>query len=81
MDKEKVKEKIERIKLKAERFLVGDIKAFVKTIYDDYYFCDILSVGEDYLFVYSFTGKRNGEKDRIAWEDISEIKEYEEERK
>ena len=75
---EGIRKKIERLKVKAELFLEKNIKTFVKTIHNDYYFCDILSVGELYLYIYNFAGKRKGEKDRLIWTDISEIFEYEE---
>jgi len=71
-------DKIERLKVKADLFLKNDIKVFIKTISDNYYFCDILLVGEIYLMLYNFAGKRKGEKDRLVWTDIVEIKEYEE---
>ncbi len=75
---EGIREKIERLKVKAELFLNKDIKAFIKTIQENYYFCDILSVGEIHLYIYNFAGKRKGEKDRLIWTDISEIFEYKE---
>ena len=73
---EKVKDKVERLKVKAELFLENNIRAFIKTIQNDYYFCDILVVGDLYLFVVDFDGKRKGEKSRLIWSDISEIYEY-----
>jgi len=73
-----VTEKIERFKLKAELFLKEDIKAFVKDVYDNYHFCDILLVGEDWLMVKHFKGKREGEKVRILWADILVLDEYRE---
>ena len=73
---EKVKDKVERLKVKAELFLENNIRAFIKTIQNDYYFCDILVVGDLYLYVVDFTGKRKGEKSRLIWSDISEIYEY-----
>ena len=73
-----IKEKVERMKAKAELFLENDIRVFIKTIYDDYYFCDIILVGDVYLVVQSFTGKRNGEKDKLVWTDIVSLDEYKE---
>jgi len=73
-----VTEKIERFKLKAELFLKEDIKAFVKDVYDNYHFCDILLVGEDWLMVKHFKGKKEGEKVRILWADILVLDEYRE---
>jgi hypothetical protein len=74
-----IKEKIERLKVKAELFLDKDIRVFVKTVQNDYYFCDILSVGDIHLAIQSFAGKREGQKDYLVWTDISEIYEYREE--
>ena len=68
MDKEKVIEKVERFKLKAEQFLSNNQKAFIK------------DVDETYLYIEDFTGKRKGERNRINWYDLIELKEYEEER-
>ncbi|KKK99009.1 hypothetical protein LCGC14_2637060, partial [marine sediment metagenome] len=45
---------------------------------DNYYFCDILLFGEDYLIVQHFTGKKTGEKERILWYDIIKFEEYKE---
>jgi len=75
---EGIRSKIERLKVKAELLLDNNTKVFIKTIHNDYYFCDILLVGDTYLFVYNFAGKRKGEKDRLIWTDISEIFEYKE---
>jgi len=72
-----IKEMIERNKIKAEQFLKEDIRVFIKDVQDNYYFCDILIVGEVNLLVYNFAGKREGEKSRLNWADIIELKEYE----
>ena len=74
----KVKDMDERMKAKAEIFLKNSIKAFIVDVYDNYYFCDILLVGEDYLYVKHFTGKKKGEKERIVWFDIIKFEEYQE---
>jgi len=78
---ETVKDKIERLKGKAEIFLKNNTKAFIVDIYDNYYFCDIILVGEDYLYVQHFTGKKKGEKERIVWFDIIKFEEYQEKEK
>jgi hypothetical protein len=78
MATETITEKIERFKLKAELFLREDIRAFIKDIYDNYHFCDIILVGEDYLMIQFFKGSRKGERLRIFWGDIIEISEYKE---
>jgi len=80
MEKEKEMENIERFKIKAELFLKEDIKAFVKDTYDNYYFCDIVLVGENWLVVKDFSGRRDYENTRILWIDVKDIQEYKEER-
>jgi len=71
-------EKIERMKVKAELFLKEDIRVFVKDVYDNYHFCNIILVGEDWLVIKHFKGKREGEKVRILWADILVLDEYRE---
>jgi len=74
-----IKETLERLKEKAEFFLENNLRAFIKDKYDNFYFCDILIVGETHLLIYNFAGKREGEKDRLLWIDVEDIKEYKEE--
>jgi len=80
MDKEKdiLMEKIERLRLKAELFLKNNEKCFIIDLYNNFYFCDILFVGEDYLVVHGFDGIRKGEKDRILWADVLKLENYKE---
>lgn len=73
---EGIREKVERLKVKAELFLNNDTRVFIKTIYEDFHFCDILIVGDLFLEIYNFAGKRKGEKDRLVWTDIIKIEEY-----
>lgn len=73
-----LKEKAERVKVKAEIFLNKNIKAFIVDANNDFYFCDIKSVGEDYLIVIGFAGQRKLEKDKIFFIDILRFEEYEE---
>lgn len=67
---------MEMVKERAELFLKYDKRVFIKTIRNDYFFCDILTCGEDFIYVQSFEGKRAGEKDQIFWIDIENIMEY-----
>lgn len=78
---ETAKEKIERFKGKAEVFLKNNTKAFIVDINDNYYFCKILLVSSDYLYIQHFTGKKKFEKERIIWYDIIKFDEYEEREK
>jgi len=72
-----VKEQVERFKGKANVFLRNNLKAFIVDSSDDYYFCYILGMDEDYIYVEHFTGKHQGEKDKILWFDIIKFEEYE----
>ncbi len=74
----KIKNKVDRNKAKAEMFLENDMKVVVKTFNKDYYFCKILLVGEINLRVDNFAGQRIGTKDTINWFDIFDITEYQE---
>jgi len=72
-------EKVERLKAKADVFLKNDIRAFIKDFDDNFYFCDVLLVGELKLLISNFAGKRKGEKTDLYWQDIKSIDEYSEE--
>ncbi len=76
-----VKDMAERMKAKAEIFLKDSIKAFIVDVFDNYYFCDIIFVGEDSIHVQHFTGKKKFEKERIFYPDIIKFEEYKEEKK
>ncbi len=80
MDKENIKDKIERLKLKAEFLCKENIKVFVKDIYNTYYFCNIVFVGEQRLVVVPFVGRKENESISLLWMDIENIKEYTEEK-
>ena len=71
-----IRDKIERFKIKAEEFLKENIKCFVRDEKDNYYFCDILFVGENYLVVQDFQGLRKFEKNRIWWADVIQLEPY-----
>lgn len=76
---ETAKEMVERFKGKAEVFLKNNTPVFIIDTADNYYFCDILLIGEDYLYIQHFTGKKKGEKERIVWFDILKFEEYKDE--
>ncbi len=69
-------DRIELLRKKAEYFLNKDIKAFIIDSNNDYFFCYILVVGEDHLYVQHFEGKKKHEKERILWFDIIKFDEY-----
>lgn len=75
---EELRNKIERNKIKAERFKKNNQRAFIIDMDDTYYFCYIIFVGEEGIHLENFEGVRKGEKSRIFWEDILRIKEYKE---
>jgi hypothetical protein len=71
-----LRQTIERQKVKAEDFLNNNIRAFIIDIKNTYYFCDIIFVGDAFLFVQSFKGSRMGMKEKIYWADITKFEEY-----
>lgn len=71
-------EKVKKYKEKAEYFLEYNIKAFIKDSNDQFYFCDILIVGETHLYIENFAGHRKGIKNKILWIDIEVFNEYKE---
>jgi hypothetical protein len=73
-----IQEKIERFKIKAEEFLKENNKCFIIDVLDNYYFCEILFVGENYLVVQDFKGLRKFEKTRLWWADVIKLVEYKE---
>lgn len=76
---DKVKDTIERYKVLAELFLKNDTRALVKDVDDNFYFCDILFVGEDKLRVQCFAPEqRAGLKFDIYWLLITKLDEYKE---
>jgi len=77
-----VKEKIERLKIKARLFLSENKKAFIKDIYDNYYFCYIIpNDNPNELEIKNFGGHRFKEgkiNETLYWVDILDIQEYKE---
>ena len=73
-----LKEMMERFKVKAEIFLKNNTKAFIVDTKDDWHFCYIILVGEDFLEIQHFEGDRKAEFERIYWTDIFKFEEYRE---
>jgi hypothetical protein len=71
-------EKVKGLKEKAEFLLENNIRAFIKDQFNNFYFCDILVIGETHLLIQNFAGKREGEKEQLSWIDIELISEYRE---
>ena len=75
---EELRTKIERWKIKSETFLKNDTRAFIVDANDQYYFCNILFVGEDTIEVQGFIGKLMNVKSSIYWADVIKLEEYRE---
>lgn len=71
----------QRIMDKAEIFLRNNLKAFVKDIYNNYYFCFVKEISDDWVILKNFKGNREGENTRVFWIDIEVFSEYQEGRK
>lgn len=71
-----IREKIQRMQIKAESLLQDNKRAFIKDTNDTYYFCDLLIVGETKLLFKPFKGNSFGEKVSLYWADILKIDEY-----
>lgn len=77
METETIRERIERYKIRAELFLKNNIKAFIKDVQDNYYFCNILKVnGGDSISIKHFKGKRKDIEKEIYFVDIVKFVEY-----
>ena len=73
-----LKYKIERWKLKAEGFLKENTRAFVVDIENTYYFCDIIFVGDTYLYVQNFREDKPVERIKLFWADVIRFDEFKE---
>jgi len=73
---ETVKDKIERYKLLAEDFLKTNTRVAIWDIYGEYYFADILLVGDDLLTIYAFSPISKVGKHYLRWAVIERIVEY-----
>ena len=69
---------IKDLKERARIFVKNGIRVFVKDIYNNFYFCEIKEIKDEFLIVRNFAGSRNGTDTRILWLDILEIQEYRE---
>lgn len=69
---------IERWQIKAEAFVNENTKAFIVDIKGTYYFCHIIFVGQDYIYVKNFKGPRIENKEQIYWADVVKLEQYRE---
>lgn len=75
---EKIKDLIERYRIKAKIFLDENIKAFIITSNSNWNYCDILFVSDNSIYIQHFAGKRIMQKERIFYTDIIKFEEYKE---
>jgi len=82
MDKEKIKEKVLRWQLLADRFFAQNKNVFIKKINGDLHFCKIVLVGETEVTIDNYSPQqRAGTRDHLDWlqiETFEEVKEEEE---
>lgn len=75
MDNE-IRNKIERMKIKAEELQSENVQAFIVDSNNTFYFCDIIIVGENKITFEPFKGNGQGETIRRFWADILDVREY-----
>ena len=74
-----IMERIERQKVLAETFLKNNIRVAVTDLENNYYFADILFVGDDRLTIQCFAPeKKAGQKFYLFWASIIKFEEYHE---
>jgi len=79
MEKENIKEQIERWKILGELFLKENKRVFIKDILNNYYFADLIFVGENSFEIQCFAPEdRAGKKIRLYWAEIIRFDEYKE---
>jgi len=71
-----LRDKIERMKVKAEDFRDNNVKAFIVDIDNTWYFCDIVIVGHLYLMVEIFQGEKKGQRHTLYWSDVVKLEAY-----
>ena len=75
---QEVREKGERFKVLAEIFLKENKKVFIKDYSDNYYFGEVILIGESSITFYCFgPDKRAGKNITLYWPVIKLIEEYE----
>ena len=71
-----IQEKIQIHKLLAEDFLNNDTRVAIWDIYGEYYFADIIVVGEDTLLIEAFSPISKIGKHNLKWIMVDKILEY-----
>jgi hypothetical protein len=79
---DKLKDKVKSMQQLADLFLKDDKKVYIKDYNGDYYFGDILLVGESTILISCFAPEqRKGQNFTIYWVTIDRFEEYKEESK
>jgi len=73
------KEKVSRWKVLADLFDTEGKKVFIKDISDNWYFADILIVGEDTILIDCFAPSNRIGHQQLYWANIVKFDEYKEE--
>jgi hypothetical protein len=74
-----IKDKAERMKVLAELFLKEDKRVFIIDINNEWYFADILIIGEERLLIQCFSPEqKKGLKFDLPWISIIKFEEYKE---
>jgi len=74
-----IKDKLERWKILAEVFLKQSKRVLIKDLKDNWYFADILLVGEDTIEFQCYAPtQRAGEKYTLYWAEVKDFKEVNE---
>jgi len=67
-----IKERLEHWKIKAELFLKEDKRVLIKDLYDNWYFADLILIGENILkFKCYAPEQRAGQEFTKYWADIT----------
>lgn len=73
---ETVKDKVERWILLADVLFKENKRVYIKNIYGDYFFGDIVLIGETKITIDCFSPEQRIGRNYIYWYDVSEFKEY-----
>ena len=74
-----IRKKVEQLKALAEEFFDNKIKVYVKDVYNNYYFANIVSFSDDGLKLLCFSpDQRKGLVETLPWTTVSFIFKYKE---
>ncbi len=72
----KIQEKIERIKIKAELFFKEKINTFIIDINKTWYSCKIIKINDSFCLINNFEGDDVGITQKLYYSDIIKLDEY-----